>query len=94
MKSYILCRGNFTDEYVAKIKNEMNGWHCIMTRRPVNLLKCGGNVLYILSGSNTQQKEQTVKVRFCGGASIGALTIKLGELGTIFKGPHTVSGSG
>lgn len=86
MKSYILSRGGFTDDYVAKIRNEMpNGWHCILTRRAVNLLKCGGNVLYILSGSPTQQKEQTVKVRFCGGASIGVLTIKLRELTGLFN---------
>jgi hypothetical protein len=89
MKSYILCRGGFTDDYVAKIRNAMNGWHCILTRRAVNLLKCGGNVLYIFSGSPTQQKEQTVKVRFCGGASVGALTIKLGELGTLFNSNPT-----
>jgi hypothetical protein len=88
MKSYILCRGGFTDEYVLKIKNEMPpDWHCILTRKSVNLLKCGGNVVYILSGSNTQQKEQTVKVRFCGGASIGALTIKLGDLAALLEVP-------
>lgn len=86
MKSYVLCRGQFSDEYVLKIKNEINStWHCIETRNPANVLKYGGNVLFILSGSATQQKEQTVKVRATGGSSIGALTVKLGELKKLFS---------
>ena len=83
MKSYVLCRNHFTDSFVEQIKAEIPGWHCIEKRFDANVYRQPPNVLCIIAGSATQQKEQRVKVRFCGGSSIGSLTVGVKELGEL-----------
>ena len=90
MRSYVLCRNHFTDSFVEQIKAEIPGWHCIEKRFDANVYKQPPNVLCVIAGSATQQKEQRVKVRFCGGSSIGSLTVGLKELGDLFRGTQAV----
>ena len=85
MRSYILSREHFSDRFVAEIKAAIPaGWHCIETRHPVNAAVQPPNVLCILSGSPTQQKERSVKIRYGGGAAGGAFNLPVQKLEEFF----------
>lgn len=83
----MLCRGGFTDEYVARIRAQAIGWHCVETRSPTDEGHRGlsPDILIVVSGSATQQKTQTLKVRFVGGAAAGAFTLPLAKFGEFLE---------
>jgi hypothetical protein len=86
MKSYILNRSHFSDAFVKEIQAGIPAeLHCIETRRPATASIVPPNVLCVISGSPTQQKERCVKIRFGGGSSLGALTVPLQQLRPIFE---------
>lgn len=78
--SYMLCRAAFSDAYVAKILAVTPPeWRVIQTWAPVSPTSLQPNVLLLVAGSATQQKTQTLKIRFGGGAAAGAFEIPLGK---------------
>lgn len=79
MPKLMLCRGAFTDEYVARIRAQATGWHCVETRSAADdgYRLLSPDILIVVSGSVTQQKTQSLKVRFVGGAAAGAFTVPL-----------------
>lgn len=80
MKRYILCRNHFSDDFVKQIEAATPpDWHIVMSRKEVNAASVSPKYLFVVSGSPTQQKEQTLKIRFGGGAAAGAFNLPLGE---------------
>ena len=80
MKRYILCRNNFSDEFVKQIEAATPpDWHIVMSRKGVAASAISPNYLFIVSGSRTQQKEQTLKIRFGGGAAARTFNLPLGN---------------
>lgn len=99
MKSFILCRRHFSDAYVERIRAAaaaagVGRIHCIVTTADVDASKQPPNVLVVLGGSETQQRTQTVRARFGGGAAAGAFEIALAELPAFFEGLLGSGGSG
>jgi hypothetical protein len=86
MKSYILCRQHFSDAYVEKIKACADpAWHCHESRHPVNAAIQPPNILLILGGAPSNQKEQSVTVRFGGGSAKGTFQVALADLKSFFQ---------
>ena len=86
MKSYVLSHGSFGDAYVKQIQEAIpEGWHCIMSRHPIDAAIQPPNVLCVIGGSPTQQKERTVRVRLGGGSSKGAFIVAVAGLREFFE---------
>jgi hypothetical protein len=77
MISLMLCRGHFSDEFVAQILEQTEGWHVTQTWEPRSATRLSPHILCVISGSKKQQKTGTVKVRFVGGAKAGAFDVKI-----------------
>jgi hypothetical protein len=78
--AYILCRQGFSDAFVAKILAATpDGWRVVQTWEPMSSCDLQPNTFFIVSGSPTQQKTQTLKIRFGGGSSLGAFNLPLGK---------------
>lgn len=86
MRKLILYRAHFTNEYVKRIEAAIPpGWHLIQSWKTGAASAAAPDVLCTLSGSPAQQKTQTLKVRFGGGAAAGAFTLPLGKLGEFLE---------
>jgi hypothetical protein len=80
MPSYILCKLGFQKSYIQRIRDETpSEWHIVETWQPVNVATVHPRILFIVSGSPTQQKEQMLRIRFGGGSAAGAFTIRLSD---------------
>jgi hypothetical protein len=80
MISLMLCRGHFSDEFVAQILEHTEGWHVTQTWEPRSATRLSPQILCVISGSKKQQKTGTVKVRFVGGSKVGAFDVKVSGL--------------
>lgn len=81
MKHCILCTMNFNSSYINLIQQQIpSTWKVRIAKESIEAVSQSPSILCVLGGSATQQKEQTLKVRFSGGSSTGTLTVPLLEL--------------
>lgn len=79
--TFILCRAGMSDTLVQQIWNTVpETWSVVETEDSVRANQYGGNILFVLSG-----KDGSLRLRFTGGSAVGAFSIKVRELPSLFS---------
>lgn len=79
--SYILCTRNFSKGAIQRIRDATPPeWSIQESDEPVRATEVGGNILFLLSGS-----DHSMAIRYAGGSCVGRVSITMRDLETLFE---------